>query len=427
MTMKEYERENEKKGRKKKNEMVRRVFPMEKKLLIMQTKRKELLQHFDFTAIKQDVRNRSLHIESYEGLFHLLAQINIGDCFTPNIEVNSYTPCRLFNGNYAWISRNIQGHYRYFSKQKGQVAISFDFLDFIEIYYGLNTYEAMERIVKIFNIQFMEDYWKKERKQKYLKNEQFIHHSLTQYPHLNKLLSEHITVLEAMNVLGNVHLYKKEYSYKNENLFFASTSYISTFLETTNTSKVNQLINLFATLGFIEKVPSQEIHPVFLKESTDIADKRNLGNRINYFVVHSFSEVASIAEDRAEILLRNGIRYSRISKAGIENLFGSDFASAIYPQTIQKNKKREDRRKENIEKCLEMNFNLLLQKQGFLTKTMVIQLPVYELSIEKKASYLKKMWSYLLQKYNISYSKPTKAIKNEYRLVTNEYIAYQND
>lgn len=422
MTMKDYERKNEKK-KKKGGSLSRRVFPTEKKMLIIQEKRKEFVAQFDFSAIKKDYRSRSLHIESYEGLFHLLSQIDIGQCFTPILPLNDFFPCRLFKGNYAWISRNDQGHYRYFSKRKDKVAISFDFLDFVEIYYGLTTYEAIDKIVKIFGIQFMEEIWKQERKQKYWRNEQFLHHSLSEYPHLSSLLQDYTHVLEAMNVLGNIHIYKKEYSYQNENVFFASTSHISSFLETSNTSKVNQLINLFATLGLIEKVPTTQIHPLFLKESTDIVDKRNLGNRINYYVIHNFGETASVAEKRAKVLLKNGIRYSRISKAGIEKLFGSEFAESVYPQTIQKNKKRVNSKKENIEALLEKNFEMLLNEQGYLTKTMVAYLPVFDLSLEKKQSYLKKMWGYLLNKYQCDYSKPTKQMKEQNDLSSYEYIA----
>lgn len=425
MTMKDYERDHRKKTKKKGGSVARRVFPTEKKLLMMQGKRKELVNQFDFSSMKKEIRKRSLHIESYEGLFHLLSQIDIGQCFTPSIPLNDYIPCRLFKGNYAWISRNEQGHYRYFSKRKDQVTISFDFLDFVEIYYGLTTYEAIDKIVKTFGIQFMEEIWKQERQQKYWKNEQFLHHSLSEYPHLFSLLSEYTAVLEAMNILGNVHIYKKEYSYQNENLFFASTSHISSFLQTSNTAKVNQLINLFTTLGFIEKVPTNQIHPLFLKESTDIVDKRNLGNRINYYIIHSFKDVATVAEERAKVLLENGIRYSRMSKIGIEKLFGSEFAEAVYPQTIQKNKKREKSKKENIEALLEENFQMLLSEQGYLTKTMVAYLPVYDLSLEKKQSYLKKMWGYLLNKYQCDYTKPTKQMKEQNDLSSYEYIAYR--
>lgn len=422
MTMKDFERNNRKK---RKDSVARRVFPTEKTLLMMQERRKELIEEFDFSSVKQEYKSRSLHIESYEGLFHLLSQIDIGQCFSPNIPLNDYTPCRLIKGNYAWISRNEQGHYRYFSKRKDQVAISFDFLDFVEIYYGINAYEAIDKIVKLFGIHFMEEIWKRQRQQKYWSNEQFLHDSLQQFPHLSILLSDYTNVLEAMNVLGNVHIYNKEYSYKGENVFFASTSHISSFLLTSNTSKVNQLINLFTTLGFIEKVPTSDIHPVFLKESTDIADKRNLGNRINYYIIQSFNEVATVAEERAKILLENGIRYSRISKIGIEKLFGTDFANDVYPQTIQKNKKRESSKKENIEFHLEENFLKLLNEQGYLTKTMVAYLPVFDLSLEKKQSYLKKMWGFLLNKYHCDYTKPTKQMKEEHQLPTYEYIAYQ--
>lgn len=419
--------ESNRKKEHKHTSALRKLVPTEIKKVHLHKHKKQIIEQFNLNKIQEEVCNQNISIDTYPDLFEFISQIDIGKCFTPVINLNEYMSCRIFEGNYAWISRNQDGHYRYFSKRRKGKTVSLDLLDFVETCYGKSTYESIEIILQTFNIKFTEEYWKQEQQKKYFKNEQFLHHSLSLYPQLETLISENAELLELMNVLGNLYLFKREYTYKNENLFFSSTSYLSRLLNTPNKTKVNQLVNLLATLGLIEKVPTHKIPPVLLKESSKIQNDRLLGNSINYYIVHSFEEVVHQAEQRAKVLLDNGIRYFSISKSVIENLFGLDFAQMIYPQIVQKNKLRTNDKKENIEKMLRKNFERLLNEQGYLTKTMVASLPVFDLSIEKKQAYLKKMWGYLLQQYDCDYSKPTKVMKERNDLPSYEYIASKKE
>lgn len=420
ITMMKFERKEREK--RKKRAITRRVSPTEK-IQLIQEYRDEWTNIFQFKEIQKEMKPQNLHIESYQELYQLLSHIDIGKCFSPAIPTNKFFDCYLFKGNTAWISITTKGHYRYYSKKRKSGTVSFDFLDLIEIYYGVPTYEAIDKIVRSFSICFMEDVWKKTLQNKYKRNEDFIIDRLPHYPHVFALLSENARLLNTLNILGNFHIYKKEYQYKDQNVFFASGSHIAHFLETSNVSKVNQFINLFSVLGLIEKVPSFHIHPVFLKESTDIVDRRNLGNRINYYIVHDFEKVMATAEKRAELLVRHGVRYSNMSKATIEKIFGSSFAEAIYVQTVQKNKKQVNKQRSTIEKRLEAHFQRALNEMGYVTKSTILSMPLPDIEPKQAKNYLNQIWGYLMETYQCSYKKPTKKVKQELELDSFEYIA----
>ncbi|MFF2531627.1 hypothetical protein ACFVS2_22235 [Brevibacillus sp. NPDC058079] len=427
MTMKDYERKDHKK-KKIQPHIVRRVYPTEKMRLV-QSENKTYSSQFDFKLLRKHMGG-VVKVESYDELFGFLSQLPIGECMIPSIPLNTYFPCKFIFGNYAWISQNKSGHYRYFSKKKGGEVVSFDFLDLVEIMYGISTMEAIDKVLEIYSIRFMEEVWKKEQKEKYLRNYQFIKSELQneqRYPGLHRYLKEFIPLLESMNALGTLHIHKKEYSYHGQNLFFASNSHIANFLGIYTSSKVVKLLNLFASLGFIEKAPSNELHPLFLKESARITEQRGLGNMVSFYIVHSFEEIAQKAEERAILLEKNGIRYSNLSKTVLSKVFGIDFADTVYVQTVQKNKKRQGKRLEVVQHQLELNFLGVIRQMQYVTKSMVLEKQVGELTEKQKKHHLNQIWTYLIERYECNYSKPTTELKSKLQLKTSEYVAIPRD
>ncbi|MBP1308823.1 hypothetical protein JOD82_001843 [Paenibacillus sp. 1182] len=427
MTMKDYER-SERKQRKYKPQLVRRVFPTEKARLV-QNGSALYTCLFDFKVLRRYV-DKTLRIESYEELFRFLSQLPFHECMNPAITLDTYFPCKYIFGNYAWITQDSNGHYRYFSKKKSGDVVSFDLLDLIEIAYGIPTMEAVEKATEIFSIRFMEEVWKKEQKEKYIRNYQFIQSEIqdeNQYPMLYRYLREFAPLLEALNALATLHIHKKEYSYKNHNSFFASSSHITNVMGMYTSSKIAKLLNVFAVLGLIEKVPTSELHPLFLKESLKISEQRCLGNTVSFYIVHSFEQVAEEAERRAALLNQNGIRYSNISKTVLSKVFGLEFAESIYVQTIQKNKKKQAKRLEVVQHQLEINFLEKARRASVVTKSNVLEQEVGELTEKQKKHHLNQIWTYLMEKYHCEYIKPTSQMKKEFALSTSEYIAIPKD
>ncbi|WCF11698.1 hypothetical protein NDS46_30590 (plasmid) [Paenibacillus thiaminolyticus] len=405
---------------KRRKQTTRRVNQLQKKQLVS-NRFFDCPKLFEFKKLQS---KESTKIESYEDLYSYLSLLPIGECMSPAIPINTYFSCRFISGNYAWISQNKQGHYRYFSKKKDGGAVSFDLIDIIELVYGVSTMKALEKALELFKIQFMEDAWRKEQKEKYLRNYQFLNSKLQkQCPVLHEYLKDCIPLLVGMNALGTMHIHKKEYAYKKENLFFASNSYIAQFLGFYTASKVSKLVNMFAVLGLIEKVPLDELHPLFRTESLKISEMRGLGNVVSYYIIHSLEAAARIAEKRAKQLKTNGVQYSNLSKCVVEKIFGTQFAQTIYVQTVQKNKKKVHQKNVTIQKSLEDNFVKTINQYGYATKTMVLGVPIADITDRQKKYQLNQIWSYLIEVYKCDYIKPSIEIKEEYGLVNFEYIA----
>jgi hypothetical protein len=422
MTMKDFERAEERKGKKKSI----KLDSQEKKALHVELKDKLSLV-FSFSQLKKSIAPKSVRINNYEDLFSFFSNANMFEFVKQGETIDTYFPCSLIEGNYAWISKTDNGHFRYFSKAKNSNVIGFDLIDLLEIYYGSSTSEAIEKAVKDFKIKFMEDVWVENQNKKYLSNLTMIHGSKKvieeSYPYLHQYLKGHLKVLETMNVIANINVKKQEFAHNGHNIFFASNSYIADFLGNYTLSTTNKVINLFAVLGLIKKIKEEFIPTQLLHESKVIADKRNLGNIISYYVIPPMMDTLAEANKKAEVLMENGISYSNISRAKISFVFGEEFAKSVYVQEIQKNKIKKAELPNMIHKILEKNLLELIQKQGYATKKMVSKKYIGKTTVKDREKELDKIWKSLLVKHQLHYMKPTDSMKSEYKLKTSEYIA----
>jgi hypothetical protein len=421
MTMKEFERREARKQKKKYIKL-----SSQEKLNLHHKLKNRLSDIFDFPQLQKSIMYKSLRIHNYEDLFLFFSKANIFEFVRGAELLDTFFPCFLIDGNYAWISKNEKGHFRYFSKSSNSYTIGLDLIDLLEIYYGLPTGETIEKAVKELKIQFMEDVWMETQHKKYLSNLTLLHgakkYIQPQYPFLYEYLREHLKVLETMNVIANIHIKKQEFGYEGQNIFFVSNSYIADFLGNYTISTTNKVINLFAVLGLIKKIKEEHIPAELLYESKMIAEERNLGNIISYYIIPPMEEVLEEANYRAKVLAEHRIKYSNISRAKIAFVFGEEFANAVYVQEVQKNKTKQNHISNILHKMLENHLLELIEKHGYATKKMVFQKPIHATSEKEREKELNKIWKNLLVKHHLRYIKPTKEMKQKYGLQTNEYI-----
>lgn len=395
------------------------------KLKLMREKKWQGKLHFEL--LKEYLPSGDLHIESYADLFHFLSKLPLNRCFQPQVPLDTYFPCLFVRGNYAWISVK-DNHYRYYTKRKGKKVIGLDLLDLVEVSYQLSPIEAIRKVSELLSIPIVDNRWKKEQREKYFRNYQWLSSCSSRIdPHLFLYVCEGLPVLEALNGLGALYVHKERFSYKGQNIFFASNYHLARYIEGFSPSKVNKLVNLFAVLGFVEKVPIEFIHPALMEKTAKIRNRRNLANTIGFYIVYPFEQVSDIAAKRAEILLKEGIRYSNLSKALIEDVFGEGFAQAVYVQEIQKNKHNPQKKAAFLYEVFEHRFQSLLEQNGYVTKSMILQEPIEGFQETQCKNHLNQYWSHLLSKHNCRYQKPTKEMKEQLSLPTMEYIAFKKN
>lgn len=421
LTMKDFERGEGRKVKKKSQ----KLSTQEKQMLHNQLKDR-LDEIFSITSLKKSIAPKKVRINNYEQLFDFFSQSNMFEFVNGVKLLDTYFKCSILDGNFAWISKDERGHFRYFSKNTNHVVFGFDLIDLLEIYYGVPATETIERAVKELKINFMEDIWARNQNEKYLSNLTVIHGAKkiigNDFPFLFNCLDGQLKVLETINVIANINIKKQEFSYLGHNIFFASNSYIANFLNDYPLSTTNKVINLFAVLGLIQKIKEDDIPSTLLHESKMIADNRNLGNIISYYIVPPILDVLAEANYRAEVLSKNGISYSNINRAKIAFVFGEEFANNIYVQNIQKNKIRKSNIPKHIHKLLEDNLLKILDSKGFATKKMIAKKRLGKTTIKDREKELNKIWKALVLKHQLKYIKPNEEMKLKFGLKTNEYI-----
>lgn len=421
LTMKEFERAENVRGRKKSL----RFSEEEKKSLHIELK-DTLPSIFSYQKLKKSVAYKSVRINNYEDLFTFLSNVNLFD-FIRNAElIDSSFPCVLVQENQAWISKTENGHFRYFTKSHNRPVVGLDLIDLLEIYHNCSTSEAVQIAVKDFKIKFMEDVWLEKQNNKYLSNLTLIHGAekrvKDEYPSLYQLIKEHFKVLETFNVIANINVKKQEFSFEGHNIFFASNSYVSGFLGDYTLSTTNKVINLFAVLGLVQKLKEETIPPQLLHESITIADQRNLGNIVSYYIIPDMLDVIEEAESRARILIANRVSYTSISRAKVLSVFGEDFTNNIYVQEIQKDKKRRATIPTILSKQLEKHALSLLEKQGYTTKKAIVKKNIPHTKVSDRIKALDLVWKSVVERNGLRYCKPSKEMKQRFGLKTNEYI-----
>lgn len=382
---------------------------------------------FNLSRIAKEVKGRKLNINNYEDLYDELSKLDVAK-FLGVKKLDTFFPCLFFEKRYAWVSCGNDGHFRYFSKRKDKGSIiAFDFIDLLEMCYKVPTSQAVENAIVDFGIRFMEDEWMNKMNMKYLSNLTVIHQAkkliMPQYPELYEYIKNHLKVLETLNVIGNINVRGEEYSYEGNNIFFASNKYISDFISDTDvSSETNKILNLFAVLGFIKKVPEAHIPGRMLHESKSIAIEKKLGNIVNYYTMPPMIDVLPEANEKLKVMKNHNITYFNISKSRIAFAFGEEFANTIYVQN-NKTLKIHQELCVNVQKGLEKNFVSLVESNGFTTKNLVIRRPIKSTTPKQRAKELDKIWKGLIVRLDLEYMKPTKDFKEKFKLETDEYVA----
>ena len=416
LTMKDYETKNSN----QKNNKIKKITSFEKNEI-----RSSLIEKDIFTFEKIQRNNaEEIVINNYNDLFTSFSKLNVCDLFKKELELNKTFPCALIVGNFAWISRSHEGHYRYFSKSNNNT-IAFDFIDIIEIWQGISGYALIKYIISKLNIKFMEGKWMEEQSKKYLLNLSYIHQQKqnlkNNYYSLYKYIEPHFKILETLNVLGSINIKQELFSYKGENIFFASNSYIAEFVGVSSPSTINKVINLFAVLGIINKIPPSNIPKELIDESKKVSTRKSVKNIVTYYMLPPIIDVLDNANKIAEVLESNKISYHNINQQKILKIFGEDFSNQIYVQSenILKIKNNEDI-KNKYKSIIVKN----IDEKGFITKSKALKINLKDktISSNKQNSLFLEILEDLSKNENYEYVRPELDFKKKYRITKNEYV-----
>ncbi|MFJ8531157.1 hypothetical protein [Bacillus sp. NPDC094106] len=328
----------------------------------------------------------------YSNISDIYGRVDLTQVIINATEMNSFFECPFIKGNHAWISMSETGHCRYFTRSKADVTNSLDLIDLLSVYYN----KKIGKTIRLANHQFgliWEDKWLHVQAQKYEENIDSLDCILPKrYPHLYKLIGDRFEILKVVNRVGLNTLVSKHLSYQNQAIFFVSTKYLKyNYFPNFSTSVINQFMNLFAVLGFIRKMKEDEIPLEFLNQAKEemkkYKEKRNI---ISFYMVETIEDVINIAEDRAQVLIQNNIKYHTLTKDKVSQIFGNEFSEDIYVQTTSGGSKKHKHERE----MLEDYFHHCYKEYGFVAKEKMITLTTM------KEKTVDKIWKELVSGTN---------------------------
>ena len=206
-------------------------------------------------------------------------------------EVNKFYDCVLIEGNFAWISMDEDGSYRYFSKAKNGATTGLDWFDLIMIIEDLDIAGARMKLSDDLNLTYKERKWEMKMQMKYVNNiikiERAYDNWEERYPNLYQFSKNYLYILEKLNAWGLAHITTDKESVKGESVFFVSTTHIADSIKANlikaDQPMVSRAINMFAILGFINKINPDEVQSIYLKL------QKNLGDRLEFKYITFYS------------------------------------------------------------------------------------------------------------------------------------------
>ena len=314
---------------------------------------------------QNELRNQLSHdltVKDYLFALKLLKRVNLLRFLGIKVGCGQNFPCPIIAGNLASANFDDEGNWEYFSRNKEKTeGYVFGIVDLMQLLYNLNFYEALDKLCEMLLITVEEAQWRRNQRAKYIENIECIRQAnstlATNYPDLYKYIKRHLYLLDEMNRLGIDNLTTEQDAIERESVFFASTRYIKEKLKERGIDKdraiVTKLLNMFASLGMIQKVLDDQI-PDHLKDGARkaIAQKENRYTVTFYRIPGMTPELFMEANRRATLLKQAGIKATGITSDNLGDVLGFEVLNSVYGDDGRKGIIRaiKDIKQENCER-----------------------------------------------------------------------------
>ncbi|WP_368262739.1 hypothetical protein [Clostridium disporicum] len=327
-----------------------------------------------------------------------------------NLELNQCNDCLLVSNHFSWVSENECGKERYFTK--GALTYSLDIYDLLSIYFNCSYNQVINYLIDM-------GYSKVDNKRIndikiYKENINLVEEVITNYNHINELISKHMEIYVALNDYGTKNSLAFN-TYSGESIFFVSTRYLKEQYDLPySISTINQVINLYTLLGLIYKVPGSEIKNDIYKAYESNPKKAPT----NFYCIPSLKMNLENIIENSKILNAKNIRYYDLTKKTALSL--SDLNSEInYTKNRgggDKSKKAKDSKNEKHE--IELLFLYYLDREGVVAKEWIKE----NNNITLKNTAFDKVWKRLVTEHKGEIVKPTNELKAKYQLKTKQDV-----
>lgn len=297
-----------------------------------------------------EIRNQlslDLSVKDYSLALKLLKKVSLLRFLGVKVGRGQNFPCPIIAGNLASVNYDEDGNWEYFSRNKEKTeGYVFGIVDIMQLLYDLNFYAALDKLCEMLLIEVEQAQWRQNQQAKYTQNLLLVSeadsHLAILYPDLYKYIKRHLYLLAEMNRLGIVNLMTEQDAFHCESVFFASTRFIQDRLKDHGIDKnrgiITKLLNMFASLGLIQKVFDDQI-PEHLKERA----RKEMGNKeyhytVSFFCIPDMSHKVLMEANRRTILLNEaGIKATGITVDTMGDVLGLEVLNAVYGNEGRRN------------------------------------------------------------------------------------------
>jgi hypothetical protein len=370
-----------------------------------------------------------ISVHNYTDLFNYLKQQDLIEFLDINTEINQNFCCILHNDTRPSARITLKdGYYKYFCNSSNCDFSHDEGLDIIDIIMKREKYsivEALNYLCDKYNVQLVETEWIKKQKEKYIMNFSFINNYKDikkKYSNLYRLIWRYFTIITQINSIALSNIYKDEFNFESENIFYMSNRYLAGLLKK-DVGKINKYINLLCTLKLLNKIELDSV-PTELKTRAK-AEQKEKYNAICFYTINNYYDISNVAEKVATKLVKANFSITAMSYEYIKSILGDVFADKVYSVKMKSTK-----RTKSLEEILEDNIISNLSENGYFNIDMLKNKRVYVnnkyIDFNTKKRIFKRVLPDLIDKYCLTYKKANKTDMKEHNLKGSIYILVRN-
>lgn len=290
-----------------------------------------------------------------------------------NKNENGYFDCNLISNNFAWISKDDKGVYRYYSKRSNGCTIGLNIYDLVEIVLieiaddvclsvNKGFHNSRKELARLFNILLTEEVWKDAQHTVFKQNLELCEGNdamlYLHFPILMDYLKKYLPLVQFLNQWASDHLDIK-FIYNNNPIMYISTTHIEKMMDGKfKQSTISRVINMLALIGFISKVPHDELSQEQVQVAKGIEGGRSR-RWINFYQIPKYDEqVLMNAEHYIRSIISSEMKdIAKITEDRIRKDFGEEHASRVFLSSDGKKKKSDfSKARKSVEKVNDIPF-----------------------------------------------------------------------
>ena len=366
----------------------------------------------------------------YENLIPFLKQQDLISYLGINTKPNVNFKCIFHNDNNpSAVIKNNGGYYKYFCNSPACICHNdgkgMDIIDIVKIKENCDTSTAIRKLIEYFHIKLEDSTWINEQSKKFEINMMLLSQlgeRKDEFPNLNRIIRFGYPILMDILEIGKENIINRFFSTNGESIFFFSNRYLAG-KRNKSVVNINKYINLFCTLGLLNKIPYKQVNQRLRAMAVQIS-KDNAQNGISFYTVPDYNKTFKTADERASIMLQYKFSIKGMSKKYLENCFGEEFANQIYLVNVKDSEKSK-----SIRDAIEAFILQQIKTYGYFTKDMIMN---YKLKLDNhyircgvKEYEFRKVLPDIIQKYDLIYMKANNNINQKLGIDTKKYVLIQ--